>query len=57
MPNKEAIHVIIQIVSKDTEIEQQTKLSIDEIKCLIELCLGDCYFLYENKLHKPDQLG
>ena len=51
VPVKEATDIIIQILSTDPELTKRTKLNLDDIKLLIELCLSKCYFLWEDKIY------
>ena len=51
VPLKEATKVILDLLNEDTDLKRYTKLSIVEIKTLIELCLSKCYFLWDNKIH------
>ena len=57
VPLKEATDVIVQMISNDTEITRKSKLKIDEIKMLIELCLSKCYFLWNNEIHILENSG
>ena len=50
VPLKEATDIILDILIKDMEYVQKTKLTITEIKILIDLCLSRCYFLWDNKI-------
>ena len=51
VPVKEAINIIIQILSSDADLKNRTKLDLNDIKALIELCLSKCYFLWEDKIY------
>ena len=44
LPLKEATTVILLYWSCDAELKRRTKLNINEIKLLIDLCLSKCYF-------------
>ena len=45
------------MLSDDEELPSRTKLIIMEIKKLIDLCLSNCYFLWENNIHQLDNSG
>ena len=51
VPVKEATDIIIQILSSDADLKNRTKLDLNDIKALIELCLSKCYFLWEDKIY------
>ena len=57
VPVKEATTVILYLLSRDTELKQNTKLNINEIKLLIDLCLSTCYFLWNDKIHELKDSG
>ena len=51
VPVKEATDIIIEILSTDPELTKRTKLSLPDIRSLIDLCLSKCYFLWEEKIY------
>lgn len=53
----EAIDVIIEILAADDEIRTRTKLTLKDIRSLIELCLSKCYFIWEDKIYLLKNLG
>ena len=57
VPLKEATVVILDILKADPEVISTTKLTIDEIKTLIELCLSKCYFLWNDEIHELEDSG
>ena len=57
VPLEEATIVILDLLNRDTDLKQNTKLSILEIKLLIELCLSKCYFLWNNEMHELKNSG
>ena len=57
VPLKEATDIILDMLIKDKEYEQKTKLKITEIKILIDLCLSRCYFLWNNKIYALQDSG
>lgn len=58
VPIKESIDVLISQLEEDREnLKNQTKLQINEIKELLELCLSKCYFLYNGEIHKLENKG
>ena len=49
VPIDKAIDVILQQLSEDYEdLKTITKLTLVDIKQLIELCISECYFLWDN---------
>ena len=49
IPIDKAIDVIIQQLSEDYEdLKTRTKLTLVHIQQLIELCVSECYFLWDN---------
>ena len=58
VPIKESIEVLIGQLNQDREnLQSQTKLTINEIKELLELCLSKCYFLYDDQIHVLENKG
>ena len=58
VPIKESIDVLISQLEKDWEdLKNHTKLRINEIKELLELCLSKCYFLYNGEIHELENKG
>ena len=51
VPVKEATDIMIHILSNDHDLKNRTKLSLNDIRTLIELCLSKCYFLWEDKIY------
>ena len=51
VPVNEATNIIIEILSTDPDLKNRTKLNLNDIKELIELCLSKCYFLWEDKIY------
>ena len=49
VPINKAITVMIDILNNDNELRERTKLTIKEIKTLVELCLSKSYFLWNNQ--------
>ena len=52
-----ATDIILDMLIKDKEYEQKTKLTITEIKILIDLCSSRCYFLWDNKIYALQNSG
>ena len=51
VPISKAVDVIMKILQDDAAaIRSRTKLELRDIKLLIDLCLGKCYFLYEDSI-------
>ncbi|XP_057316782.1 uncharacterized protein LOC130657802 [Hydractinia symbiolongicarpus] len=57
VPVKKAIDVIIEILAADDEIRVRTKLTLEDIRLLIELCLSKCYFIWEDKIYLLQNSG
>ncbi|XP_065639682.1 uncharacterized protein LOC136072401 [Hydra vulgaris] len=51
VPLKEATLVLIEKLNNNTTYKKLTRLSIPEIKQLIELCLFQCYIHWNNEIH------
>ena len=50
VPIKKATTVMIDLLNSDPELRERIKLTINDIKTLIELCLSKCYFLCDGKI-------
>ena len=58
VPISKAIKIIMQMVKDDwEEIQQRTKLEIEDIEKLLLLCLSKCYFLWDDKIFVIDDAG
>ena len=57
VPIKDAINVVINLLNDDQDYRNHTKLSINEIKSLIELSLSKCYFLWDDKIYEFKNAG
>ena len=57
VPLNKAITVMIDLLNSDPELRERTKLTINEIKTLIELCLSKCYFLWDGKIYELENSG
>ena len=57
IPVKEATEVLVDQLSKDTELKKLTKLTIKEIKSLIDLCLSRSYFVWNDEIHELQNSG
>ena len=57
VPINKAITVMIDILNGDPELRERTKLTINEIKILIELCLSKCYFLWNGNIYELENSG
>ena len=52
IPLKEGTDTILDIITNDEELTQGTKLTIKEIKTLVELCLSKCYYLWNDTIYE-----
>ncbi|XP_065640485.1 uncharacterized protein LOC136073060 [Hydra vulgaris] len=57
VPLKEATLVLIEKLNNNTTYKKLTRLGIPEIKQLIELCLFQCYFHWNNEIHIMENSG
>jgi len=58
VPIKKATNVIVDILQNDFDnIQTRTKLTLIDIRSLIELCLKKCYFSWNNKIRMLDDAG
>ena len=58
IPVKKAIDATIKLLEHDLEdMRTRTKLTITDIRKLLELCLNKCYFLYNDNIHVIDDAG
>ena len=57
IPLKEGTDIILDIITNDEELTQRTKLTIKEIKMLIELCLSKCYYLWNDTIYELEDSG
>ena len=48
---KQAIDIVTMMLRTDPSLEQRTKLTVDDIQQLMELCLSKCYFLWNEKIY------
>ena len=45
------LYIVKMMLKSDASLKQTTKLTVDDIKQLIELCLSKCYFLWNYKIY------
>ena len=57
VPLKEAIAVMLDLLKQDVDLKKHTKLTIPELKQLLELCLSKCYFLWNSEIHMLEDSG
>ena len=58
VPIKKATDVIMETLSNDfDDVSRRTKLSLVDIKTLINLCLKKCYFTWQNEIRVLDDAG
>lgn len=58
VPIKKATDVIMDILSNDfDDVSKRTKLSLTDIRTLINLCLKKCYFTWQNQIRVLDDAG
>ncbi|XP_066926268.1 uncharacterized protein [Clytia hemisphaerica] len=52
VPVEEATNIIVQMLENDHDLPNRTKLTVEDIRTLIELWLSKCYFLWNDKLYR-----
>ena len=58
VPLDRSIQVIIEFLQDDhTELKKRTKLNLTDMQQLLELCLSECYFLYNNVIWTLENSG
>lgn len=58
VPIKRAIDAIMIILENDLlDLRSRTKLDMDDIRELLQLCLSKCYFLWNDKFYLIDDAG
>ena len=58
VPLDRSIQVIVEFVQDDhAELKKRTKLNLTDIQQLLELCLSECYFLYNNVIWTLENSG
>jgi hypothetical protein len=57
IPIEECINIIHEKLKKDTDLSNRTKMTPEDIKKLLELCLSTSYFIYDDKYHKAEDSG
>ena len=58
VPISKAIDSIIHALEDDlTDLKTRTKMSITDIRKLLQLCLNKCYFLYQDTMYVIDDAG
>ena len=58
VPIGKAITAMLDMINEDfTDVKTRTKLTIVDIKILLELCLSKCYFLYGNHIYVIEDAG
>ena len=55
VPIKKAIDIVAEMLKSDLSLGQRTKLSVDDLRQLMELCLSKCYFLWNDKIYSKIQ--
>ena len=57
IPIKESIEIILEQLQTDDSLSTRTKLTITDIKKLLDVCLSDCYYLFNNDIHYLQNSG
>ena len=57
VPLKKATDVVLDLLKNDNDFKKYTKLTILEVKKLLELCLSKCYFVWNSEIHELKDSG
>ena len=57
VPLKKATDAVLDLLSKDDDLKTRTKLTLSELKQLLELCLSKCYFIWNSEIHELKDSG
>ena len=57
VPLKKATDAILDLLNKDDDLKNQTKLTLLELRQLLELCLSKCYFIWNSEIHELKDSG
>ena len=58
VPISKAVDAIMEIVQADyDDVKKRTRLTLDDIRILIQLCLSKCYFLYNDSIYEIADAG
>ena len=58
VPIKKAILAMVDIINSDFEaVTTRTKLTIEDIRALMTLCLSKCYFFWEEQFYEIEDTG
>ena len=52
VPLGEATNVILDLLNGDPDLKNRTKLTLQELKSLILICISKCYFLWNDEIHE-----
>jgi hypothetical protein len=53
VPIKKAIPAMVDIINYDFDaVSTRTKLTIEDIRALMTLCLSKCYFFWEDQFYE-----
>ena len=57
VPLGEATNVILDLLNSDPDLRSRTKLTLQEIRSLILICISKCYFLWNDEIHELRNSG
>ena len=57
VPIQESIDILLNQLLSDDEFKTRTKLNINDVRKLLQICLSHCYFLWENNIHVLENSG
>ncbi len=57
VPLKKATEVVLDLLKEDNDLKKYTKLTMSELKQLLELCLSKCYFVWNSEIHELKDSG
>ena len=57
VPLKKATDAILDLLNKDDDLKNRTKLTLLGLRQLLELCLSKCYFIWNSEIHELKDSG
>ena len=57
VPLQKATDAVLDLLHKDDDLKTRTKLTLSELKQLLQLCLSKCYFIWNSEIHELKDSG
>lgn len=57
VPLQKATDAVLDLLRKDDDLKTRTKLTLSELKQLLQLCLSKCYFIWNSEIHELKDSG